>query len=490
MRFAIGMFAHETNTFCPGLTGIDAFYDRMWLTGDEVIAGHRGVRTELGGTIEVCDRLGIEIVPLVATWAEPSATVSRAAYDFIRDEFLTRLQAAGPIDALCLALHGAGSAEGIDDLEGTFLSEIRAAVGPDLPIVVALDLHGNTTQTMLDNADLLFYCHEYPHVDSYDRGVEIAELAIKIVKGELNPVMRLEILPAIIPPATTFSGPAHRVNQRCFEWERDEAVLDCNFTHGFPYSDVPVVHSSVLVTTDNQPALAEKVAKDISRFVRGMIEEFRVDLPGADEAIRQALAETALPVVIAEISDNTGGGAPGDGTHLLRALLAANEPKTAFGFIYDPAVAAQAHEAGVGATIEVKLGGFTDDLHGEPIEATAYVKCLTDGKFTYTTPVWAGMAGDHGKMARLVIGNVDVIVSSERSQTLDTEPFLLHGIDVATYRIVCLKSIQHFRAGFQDLAGVILRTDPPGATSSKLESFTYSRLTRPLWPFDPLPAGG
>ena len=234
MRFAIGYFAHETNTFCPGFTGIDAFRKTQWETGEDIITINRGVGNEVGGMIAAAERLGIDLAPTLATTTQPSATVSRDAYETIRDELFARLTAAGPVDAICLAIHGAGSAEGIDDMEGTFLRELRELVGTELPVVVALDLHGNTTSTMLEHADALFYCHQYPHIDSYDRGEEIIELAAKIVNGGVTPVMHLEKLPVVIPPSTTFSGPAKAVNERCFEWEKKPGILDCNFTHGFP----------------------------------------------------------------------------------------------------------------------------------------------------------------------------------------------------------------------------------------------------------------
>jgi microcystin degradation protein MlrC len=261
-------------------------------------------------------------------------------------------------------------------------------------------------------------------------------------------------------------------------------MIDCALVHGFPHTDVPIMGTSVLATTDGNPELAREAAQAVAMQVWERREDFRQNLPGVEEAVRLALGSTAFPVVIAEVSDNSGGGAPGDGTHLLRALLAANVPGTCFGFLTDPAVAQHAHQAGVGATIAIRLGGKSDDLHGAPLEVAAYVKCLTDGRFRYTTPMGAGAEENLGPMARLVIGNVDVLVASVRSQTLDAEVFLLHGIDVTRARIVALKSTQHFRAGFAHLAGTILRTDPPGATTSNLAHLPYRRLRRPIWPLD------
>ncbi|CAN5541527.1 M81 family metallopeptidase [soil metagenome] len=487
MRFVIGEFAHETNTFCPGFTELDAFKLRHWQEGDEVISLNRGVRNDVGGMIAAGERLGIELVPTLATAAEPSATISLATYESIRDNLFGRIQAALPADAICLALHGAGTADGIDDLEGTLLRELRELVGTGIPIVVTLDLHGNTTEAMIEHANLMLYCHEYPHIDVFERGEEAIELAAKIVSGELTPVKHFIRLKATIPPSTTFVGPAKEVNELCLKWEQTPGVIDANFTHGFPHTDVPIIATSILVTTNGDAELAKSVAEDIAEHVLENIEAFRQSLPGADEAIAEALAATALPVVVAEVSDNPGGGAPGSGTHLLRALLAADEPSTAFGFIWDAATADQAHAAGVGSTISVKLGGFTDELHGAPIEAEAYVKVLSDGQFRLTNPMGAGTLVRLGKSARLVIGNVDVIVCSVRSQTLDSEIFLLHGIDVTRYRVVALKSQQHFRGGFAHIAGTIIRTDTPGFTTSNLSLLPFQRITRPIWPLDPLP---
>jgi microcystin degradation protein MlrC len=484
VRLAIGEFAHETNTFCPGLTEVEQFRASHWLSGDQIVEHHGGVRDDLGGMIAAGERLGHEIIPTFATSTQPSATIARPAYDLIRDKLIAAIQAAGPVDALCLALHGAGSAEGIDDVEGQFLADLRSVVGDALPIVVTLDLHGHTTPAMLEHANALLYCHEYPHVDSYERGMEAVELAARIVSGEVQPAMHLETLSMMLPPATTTGGPAQAINERCFAWEAEPGIIDCALVHGFPHTDVPIVATGVLVTTNADRDLAQTATRSVAQELWEMRESFRQDLPGATEAVRQALAGANEPVIVAEVSDNPGGGAPGDGTHLLRALLEANVPRTCFGFITDPAVAAQAHAAGEGATIQVRLGGKTDELHGPPIEATAVVHTLSDGRFRYTTPMGAGRQADLGPMARLTIGKVDVLVSSVRTQTLDDEVFRLHGIDVSQQRVVALKSHQHFRAGFAHLAGTIIRCDPPGLTTSNLSQLPYRRIKRPIWPLD------
>lgn len=485
MRVAIGEVAHETNTFRAGVTTLADFQRRHWLRGEEILRRHRGVRDPLGGMIAAAEARGIDLVPTLATSTEPSATIARAAHDQIRDELLAGIRAAGAVDALCLSLHGAGVAEGVDDVEGALLAEIRALVGPALPILVTLDLHGNLTPAMVEQATILLGCHLYPHTDLYERGVESIDLAERIVAGRLRPVTRLVTLPMILPPSTTMLSPAKEINERCWAWEARPGVVDVAFFHGFPQTDIPVMTAAVVATTDGDPDLAAEAAADVARQVWEARDAFLVDLPTADEAVRQACASDQRPVVIAEVSDNPGGGSPGDGTHLPRALLAADPLGACFGFIYDPATAEQARQAGPGATIDVRLGGKTDDLHGAPIATRAYVKCVTDGRFTYQTPMGRGTPVDLGTMARLTIGRVDVLVASVRTQTFDAEVFLLHGIDVVRCTIVALKSQHHFRAGFEGIAGSIIRCDPPGSTSSRLTSLPYRRLQRPIWPLDP-----
>jgi microcystin degradation protein MlrC len=484
VKIAIGEVMHETNTFRPGVTEINAFKAQQWEHGAEIRRRHTGVRDSLGGMLAAGERLGVGILPTFATTTEPSATIGRAAFETLQHELLTSLAQVLPVDAVSLSLHGAGSAEGCDDIEGALLAGVRALIGPDVPLVVTLDLHGHLTRAMLDHADILLNCHEYPHIDLYERGEEAVELAVKLVRGEIQPVTHAVILPMLLPPATTQTGPGKKITDECYAREQRPSVIDCAIVHGFPHTDVPICSVAVIVTTDGEPETARQHAEAMAATLWEMREQFQEAFPDPAAAVAQALSLDATPLVIAEISDNSGGGAPGDGTYLLRALLAANEPYTAFGFLVDADVARQAHEAGAGATIAVSLGGKSDDLHGEPIETTAYVKALTDGRFLLTNPMGAGSEANLGSMARLIIGNVDVLVASERAQTFDPEVFLLHGIDVTRYRIVALKSQQHFRGGFAGVAGAIIRTDSPGATTSTLSNLPYQRVQRPIWPLD------
>ncbi len=493
MRIAIGGLSHETNTFCVAPTEVGEFKDREWSRGEALVARHRGVRDYLGGMLAAAEERGIEAVPTFATRATPSGTIRRAAYEEMRSELLAGLEGAvrSGVDAICLALHGAGVAEGVDDIEGDILARVRALAGPALPVVVTLDLHANVTDEMARHATALLGVNEYPHVDSYDRGAEALALAADTAAGRVDPRMRLVRIPMLVPTTATSQSPVREINARCRDWEGRPGVIDCTFFHGFAHTDAPVVAAAVVAVADGRPAAAEEAVSDVARYAWGLREAFLKSAPGPAEAIKQALASDGRPVVINETSDNPGGGAPGDGTYLLRAMLEARVTEACFGFLWDPETAAQAHAAGAGAVIRVRLGGKTDAMHGAPIDAEAYVKCLTDGRFVQQSPMGRGARVDLGRMARLVIpagatpgGGIDILVSSVRSQTLDPEVFLLHGIDVTRCRIVALKSSQHFRAGFEPLAARIITADSPGLTTLDLTTFPYRRLARPVWPLD------
>jgi microcystin degradation protein MlrC len=484
MKIVIGQVAHETNTFSNVKTTKELFELWEWDRGEAILENHRGVQDYLGGMIDRGKELGIEILPSFSAFANPSGTVCRDTYDELIAELIAGIKQAGEFDAICLALHGAGVVEGIDDLEGDLLQAVRNAFGYEVPIVVTLDLHANLTEQMVQEADALLGVNFYPHTDSYERGKEAVDLAEKIVAGEVKPVMHLTKLPLIISTSTTNLSPAKDINEMCWQWEKEDKVVDCTFFHGFPHTDTPDVAVSVLTITNGERELARVASEDVAIKVWERRAEFLPNILTSKQGIEAALASEHAPVVINETSDNPGGGTPGDGTHLLRAMLELQLSNACFGIIYDPEVVNVAYESGVGSEIDVLLGGKTDSLHGEPIAIRAYVKSLTDGRFVQTSPMWYGKQVDLGKSVRLQVGGVDIIVCSVRSQVFDEQVFLLHGIDIQKYKIVALKSSQHFRAAYESLSQHIITVDSPGLSSVNLLEFGYQRIARPICPLD------
>ena len=487
MRIGFGGMSHETNTFSSVPTTYEMF---PILEGQRCIDVNTGVRTYTGGLIDEANLLGIELVSACSTVTTPSGLITRHALETIRDRIIFRLKelhAEKPLDAIALTLHGAGSADGYHDLEGEIIRAVREAFGPDMPIGVVLDLHGNITDTMVNYSDILIGVKGYPHVDEYDRARDMLRHLYNMVSTGEKPAMRLIRMPWAFTPSKgmTISGPAHEIQQFMLKLEKEEEnLLQASFFHGFPYADV--AHAGVSISTlAKDQETADRTALEIAKFAWERREQFLAKSISAAEAFDKALELGVRPIVINESSDNPGGGAPGDGTHLLREMLRRNLPDTAFGFITDPEVAKMAAEAGVGATISCLLGGKTDDKHGEPIELKdAYVKAISDGKHIKLSPMGKGSVMDMKLTALLKVGNVQIIVGSKANQTMDKGPFQMMGIDYEQMHILGLKSSQHFRGWWQDKAAAICPSDPPGIHCGDLEMFTHYNIDKTMYPFD------
>jgi microcystin degradation protein MlrC len=479
IRIAIAGIVHETNTYCADPTPASDFGQSR---GDALLR-QKGTETTVGGALDACERLGIEVVPLLVTGAQPSGTIKTAAYEMFKDEILAGITAQAPLDGIFLSLHGAGVAQHLDDIEGDLAVAVRELVGEAVPVTAVFDLHGNITQTMADALDGVFACHQYPHVDFHERAAEAIELIDAMLREDFRPVIHVETVPMLLPTTTTFEGIGKSMLASVLSAEEADDIIDVSWFHGFPYTDIPQVGCHFAVTVRGERDRAETVAKTIAASLWQQRDTFQPVSLSAEQAVAVAQGKSGGPVVINETSDNCGGGAPGDGTHLLRAMLDAELPKACFGFVVDAAVAKAAHTAGVGSVIDVSLGGKTDTMHGEPLALRAYVKALHDGALTMLA-MGKGSRMNLGLLARLVVDGIDIIVASRRSQTFDTAPFTAVGIEVTEYPIVALKSSNHFRAGFGDIASDIVTADPPGLTTLHIEVFERRRSAGALWPVD------
>lgn len=487
MKILIGQVGHETNTFAADRTDQARFSEMCWRQDQELFSA-KGSADYVSGMIDKAEGLGVELIPTFAAF-NVGGLILRETYETIVRELTERIAAhRGEADGICLSLHGAAAADGAEDLELDLLRRIRAIVGPDMPITASFDLHGNISREMTALLDGAVNVKEYPHIDCYQAGAKALELLVGKLRGTCRPVLAYRRLPMLIPCATacTFNDPAKGIKDYLAQYAADHGLLDVSFFHGFPYADLPTTGASVIVTADGDRDEAERAADELAQYIWDRRREFDGNYPTPEEAVDKALSIEGGPIVINETSDNPGGGTPADGTHLLRELLRRDLPGTCFGFLYDPEFVRLAMAAGVGATVTGLLGGKTDNIHGAPLEVTAYVKCITDGVFISKSPVIAqGQAMSIGPSVRIAVGNVDIIVGSVRFQTLDERLFVLHGIDIAQYKLVALKSSQHFRACFEPLAKAIVTADPPGIHTANFSLLPYHRLARPIYPLDP-----
>ena len=487
MRIAICEFGQETNSFSRPYSDFSLLAPYGWMEPETLIETNEGTAQYLGGAIRAAREEGAELVPLPSIRILGGSTLLPEAFNTALTRIIAHLETVkDSIDGIYFALHGAGCTTEDYDIESTTLRALRNVVGDQMPITASLDLHGNLSHNMVKLATGLFGIKENPHVDCAAAGYLAFKILCATVRGEKKPQMALVQLPMLITPATsnTVSGPMKEVNAYFAQYVKDHDLIDATFFHGFSAADHPDSCASVLVVADGYDPTEH--AEALARYFWRRRREFLPVSLTPDQAIDQALEKVKDGfVVINEISDNPGSGCPGDGTHLLRALLKRDLPGTIFSYIKDAEVAAQAHAAGVGAKISIHLGGKTDNMHGQPIDVDdVEVVALSDGTYIYTSPVKSGLPCVLGPTARLRHGNVEFIVVTMRVQALDDGAMFITGTGTEHYRIVCLKSANHFRGFFQPRADAIVTADPPGLRCSDLTTYNYRNMRSPLYPLD------
>ena len=486
MRVFIAMLSHETNTFSTLATGRAQFQTREMRYGGEVLEVYRGTATCLGGMIDGAGARGLTLLPSLAAAASPAGRVTKDFYEEARARICADLRAAGRLEGVLLDLHGAMVTETADDGEGDLLRAVREVVGPEIPVGVTLDFHANVTAAMVRHATLIHGYKTYPHIDMAERGREAAQRLADVVSGKIRPSVAFR-QPRLLPPLgsqLTARGPMRRLYDLADEMERDPRVLTVSIFAGFPLADIHDAGLSIYVATNGDPALAATLADRLETVAWEHREEFRHRAVPVADAVAQALRLDVKPIVLADIADNTGGGASGDGTEILRELLRVNAPSATVACIWDPAAAKACHDAGRGATLTLDVGGKIDDRHGAPITMTGRVLALSDGTFVHKGPMMTGLPGRLGPTAVLQSGGVKVILISHRWQTLDPEMIRITGIDPVQERILVVKSTIHYRAAFEPLAALIIEVDAPGLSSSNLERFAFTRVRRPIFPLD------
>jgi microcystin degradation protein MlrC len=483
----LAMMSHETNTFSTIATDRAQFEARDLRYGGEVVEHFRGTGTCLGGMIEAAARAGLGLVPSVAAAASPAGRVTRDVYDHVKQRMLADLARGGPWHGVLLDLHGAMVPEDLDDGEGDLIAAVRGLVGPRVPIAVTLDFHANLSEAMVRGADLLHGYKTYPHVDMAERGTEATERLLDVVAGRIRPTAAFR-KPPLLPPLGsqgTARGPMRRLYDLAAEMERDPRVVSVSIFAGFPHADIPDAGLGVYVVTDGAPELAEALAEELARTAWAHRHEFVHQGRPVREAVAHALAAEGRPIVLANMADNTGGGAAGDGTEVLRELVRVGARSAVVACLWDPAAVEACLRAGVGSRVTLALGGKVDDRHGAPLTVTGTVRTLSDGRFVHKGPMLRGLPGRLGPTAVLGVAGVRVILISLRWQTLDPEMLRFVGIEPTEEKIVVVKSTLHYRAAFEPIAREIVEVDAPGLSSSNLARFAYKRVRRPIFPLDP-----
>jgi microcystin degradation protein MlrC len=478
MRVFAATLATETNTFSPIPTGLESFADHTYRAGE-----HPDEPTLFTAPLWVARQRAKannwQVVEGLCTFAQPAGITTRHAYETLRDELLDNLRQALPVDIVLLGMHGAMVADGYDDCEGDLLTRVRALVGPKTIVGGELDPHCHMTRRMIDHADVLICYKEYPHTDFVERAEELVNLCAAAAKGEIKPVMSLHdcrMIGIYHTPREPMRGFVDRMQAR----EGQDGVLSVSVAHGFPWGDVPDVGTRILVVTDGAPEVGTRVAQEVGaelKSLRGRTMPTYFSIP---EALDRALASAGGPVVVADVSDNPGGGAPGDSTFLLSALLERGVEQAALGPMWDPMAVRLCFEAGEGSNLPLRIGGKTGPMSGDPLDIEARVVKLVRGAHQAFGASQVGM----GDCVAVRVGGVEVVLTSARVQAMGRDLFTNLGVELERKRLIVVKSSQHFYAAFAPIAKEVLYCGAPGAIAPDLTQVPYRRAVRPLWPLD------
>ncbi len=490
-RILTSQIKHETNTFSILPTTLDSYRARVLYEGADVLANLKGTNNEIAGVMDVAKEQGWELVAPVAADATPSGKVSSEAWAYLSGCVLDAIAAEGPFDGVLLSLHGAMVAEGHDDAEGDLLARVRAAVGPDVPVMATLDLHANVTMKMAENANALVSYRTYPHVDMAERGRQMAELLARQFAGEVKGyqtlIGRLDQLDGFDHGRTTQNGPMTEALAQARKYEDEKGIEVVSVNGGFAWADIQEAGPSVTVTYSGDRERARAIVADLVAFGWETKEEKTVEYFPTDVAIGRlkAAGPGDKPVVLADFSDNPGGGSYGDSPALLRAMVEAGLENAAFAVISDPEVANAAVQAGEGATLSMPLGGKFDPSVTPAFEMTGTVtKVSPEGRFVFEGPMMRGVEAVMGPSAVIKIGGVETVVITNRFQPYDRMFFLHFGIVPEEKSVVAVKSAQHFRAAFGAMAREVILVDAAGITSPDPKKFPYKNIRRPIWPLD------
>ncbi|MFN0186571.1 MAG: M81 family metallopeptidase [Aquabacterium sp.] len=499
MRIFTATLATETNTFAPLPSGLKAWKEER---GYYPAGTHPDRMTLFAGPLwallEAAPARGWTVVEGMVAFAQPGGTTTRAAWDALREELLADLRAALPVRMVLLGLHGAMVADGCDDCEGELLRQVRAIVGPDVVVGAELDPHHHLTPAMVDNADLLIAFKEYPHTDVLERGRELVALCAATAEGGIRPRPYVAD-PKMITMIHTTRQPTRGFVDRLMALEGRDGVLSISVAHGFPWGDVADMGTRVLVYTDANAADATDgatLAKRLADELAAMRDDLGARLLPVDEALDLAVVDARAaaaaatpgqpcrPVVLADGADNAGGGAASDSTWILQRLIARGLSAIggiALGPLWDPQAVRIAHEAGLGATLPLRVGGKVGPLSGAPVDLQATVMGLSERH------IMTGLSNtptNLGATAWVRAGGIDIVLISIRNQAIGLDLFTALGLNPSSCAILVLKSSQHFRAAFGPVAHSVIYVDAPGTVTGDLLSLPYRKARRDIWPFN------
>lgn len=474
----IACLGTETNSFASIPTGMNAFAETLleWSGATDKPANY--ATQPLHYWREQTEARGGRVIESLSAYAQPGGPTTRQTYEQLRDYILADAKQAGQVDMVLLHMHGAMTADGYEDCEGDLITKLRHIVGPDVVIGVELDLHCSITPAILDNADVVITFKEYPHIDVMPRAEELFDICWRTRAGEIKPVTAM-CDTRTVNLWRTPQSPVKEFVAHMQELEQQPDILSVSFAHGFPWQDVPATSGKMLVITDDQANLASTTAKQLAKQVWQMKEQCiqaTLDMP---EAVDLLLNSEQGPVVMGDVADNAGAGAASDSTFALQAIIDAEVPDMLIGYFWDQQAVWLCEEAGVGASLQLRIGGKVGPESGQPVDVLVEVKAIV-----------AEAMQDFGSSSVLMgksvwvqgPNNLDIVLIAQRSQVLHPSGFENFAIDLACKRGIIVKSMQHFYAGFAPIASEVHYLACDGAVMPDFANILYQHFSDEYWP--------
>ncbi|MBX3016059.1 MAG: M81 family metallopeptidase [Caldilineaceae bacterium] len=487
MRIAIASFMHESNTFAADPTTLEHFHI---FRGEDVVAHYRPTFHEVAGYIKGADDYDFELHPLIGADATPAGPLTRATYEAIIGELLDQVRAALPqIDGMLLALHGAMVAEDFPQADAETVRRVREVVGPDFPLFVTHDYHGNVPEQLVHDATTLIIYKTCPHIDQPERGLQAAELLVRTIRGEVKPVAAIAKPPVLFNIAfhNTSRGPMYPLMQAAIELEKKPGILAASIAAGYQYADVPAMGPCIVVVADGDAELARRECDRLAQLMWESREALLPQVPDAATAVQMAIHSTETPVALFELGDNIGGGSAGDATIILEQLL----QQKADGWvvaIYDPEAVQSCFQAGIGATVSLQVGGKVDRIHGPTLPITGRVRTLSDGKFEEPERRHGGRRYHDQGLTAVIEVNRDapgkgglLLLDSYRTPPMSIHQLTSAGIVPQHQRILVAKGAVAPRAAYEPVSQRIIEVDTAGATSISIPQSEYHLARKTLY---------
>ena len=483
--FLAGLF-HETNTFVERLTCKDAFQVRC---GAEIF-GFSGGGSPMDGFLKAASMHGWEVVPGVDWRASPSGPVDDAAFEEYWEKLRECFQAGleSGIEAVFLILHGAMATKSFPDAEGELLCRMRSM--SNLPLVAVLDLHANVSPAMALHADALVPYRENPHSDAMETAVRAADILARLLGEGIRGVVHLAHSGILLaPPDTgTNADPMKSLLEMAARTQRETGCLEIGIAAGFAHADTPDTGLSFWVVdkqgNSRASLLLESFCKAAKRLCAGLVPREI----GVREAIDEALASGRFPALLVEPADNIGGGAPGDGTTILRHLIQRGVGPSCV-ILNDPDAVQTLEMLQLGNLAFLRLGGKRFSGDPGPVEIVVEFLRLTDGRFELEDAQshLASMRGKRIEMGPTAVvrhGNITILITSRATPPFDLGQLRSQGVEPMDFHFIGVKAAVGHKRAYDPITATSFSVSTPGPCSSDLRSLSYRLIRRPIFPLD------